>query len=125
MKGTIFENIVLNKSINQEDLIEILKKYNLYSRVNNLGGLDKNVSSGGKELSGGEKQVIEIIRFLLNDSQMILMDEPQANIDQELKEILADIIEQFNQSGVTFIIISHQEFDFKNENTKNRHIVQL
>ncbi|MDR2616760.1 MAG: ABC transporter ATP-binding protein/permease [Endomicrobium sp.] len=125
MKGTIFENIVLNKSINQEDLIEILKKYNLYSRVNKLGGLDKNVSSGGKELSGGEKQVIEIIRFLLNDSQMILMDEPQANVDQELKKILADIIEQFNQSGVTFIIISHQEFDFKNENTKNRHVVQL
>ena len=125
MKGTIFENIILNKSINQEDLIEILKKYNLYSRVNKLGGLDKKVSSGGKELSGGEKKVIEIIRFLLNDSQLILMDEPQANIDQELKKILADIVEQFNQSGVTFIIISHQEFDFKNENMKNLHVVQL
>jgi ABC-type bacteriocin/lantibiotic exporter with double-glycine peptidase domain len=125
MKGTVFENIILNKSINQEDLIEILKKYNLYSRVNKLGGLDKNVSSGGKELSGGEKQVIEIIRFLLNDSQIILMDEPQANIDKELKKILADIIEQFNQSGVTFIIISHQEFDFRNENTQNLHIIQL
>jgi ABC-type bacteriocin/lantibiotic exporter with double-glycine peptidase domain len=125
MKGTIFENIVLNKSVNQEDLIEILKKYHLYSKVNKLGGLDKKVSSGGKELSGGEKQVIEIIRFLLTDSQIILMDEPQANVDQELKEILADIIEHFNQSGVTFIIISHQEFGFKNENTKNRHVVQL
>ncbi|MDR1473272.1 MAG: ABC transporter ATP-binding protein, partial [Lactobacillales bacterium] len=61
MKGTILENIVLNKSITQEDLIRILKKYNLYGRVNKLGGLDKKVSSGGKELSGGEKQIIEII----------------------------------------------------------------
>jgi ABC-type bacteriocin/lantibiotic exporter with double-glycine peptidase domain len=125
MKGTVFENIVLNKSINQEDLIEMLKKYNLYSRVNKLGGLDKKVSSSGKELSGGEKQVIEIIRFLLNDAQVVLMDEPQANIDQELKEILAGIIEHFNESGVTFIIISHQQFDFKNENAKNRHILHL
>ncbi|MDR1418128.1 MAG: ABC transporter ATP-binding protein, partial [Endomicrobium sp.] len=83
------------------------------------------VSSGGKELSGGEKQIIEIIRLLLNDSQIILMDEPQANIDRELKEILADIIEQFNKSGVTFMIISHQEFGFKNENMKNLHILQL
>jgi ABC-type ATPase involved in cell division len=35
-----------------------------------------------------------------------MLHQPQANIDQKLKEILADILEQFNQPGLTFILIS-------------------
>jgi putative ABC transport system ATP-binding protein len=62
------------------------------------------------DLSGGEKQRVSIARALANEPQLILADEPTANLDskqgQEVVHLLRDIAKE---QGRTVIIVSHDE----------------
>jgi ABC-type bacteriocin/lantibiotic exporter with double-glycine peptidase domain len=112
--GTIYENIVLDKKISKDDLIKILIQNNLQERIEKLGGLDKQLSAGGKELSGGERQFIELLRVILSENKIVLLDEPHASMDQHVKSILAKTIDDMNKKGITFVIVSHNELDLNN-----------
>jgi ATP-binding cassette subfamily B protein len=112
--GTIYENIVLDKNISKDDLQKILTQNNLQDRIEKLGGLDKQLSAGGKELSGGEKQFIELLRVMLSENKIVLLDEPHANMDQQVKNILTQTIDDMNKKGITFVIVSHNELNLNN-----------
>ncbi len=79
--------------------------YILINKLPNRYGnmLDKN----GENLSGGERQKIALIRAIVKDAPIIIMDEPTANIDKQYSEfIYNDFINQFSEK--TFIIITHK-----------------
>ena len=59
-------------------------------------------------LSGGQKKLLEIGRTMMNDSKVVLLDEPGAGVNPTLMRKVADMIEQLNQErGYTFCIIEH------------------
>lgn len=60
-----------------------------------------------KLLSGGEQQRVAIARSLVNDPDIILADEPTANLDQKLVSDFIEYIESANQLGKTIIIATH------------------
>lgn len=59
------------------------------------------------QLSGGQKQRIAIIRALIIQPKVLIMDEPTASLDPELSKDVADIIKDINKQGLTIIVVSH------------------
>lgn len=60
------------------------------------------------EISGGEQQLTLIARGLAQKCQILLMDEPTAHLDLSNQHKIMEIIDQLSQSGISFIVSSHQ-----------------
>lgn len=94
------ENIILKK---EKHSIEEIKKYTKdFNLPENVLNLKTN------SLSGGQKQIISIIRALLNKPDLIILDEPTSSLDatsqKKMLDLLIKIKEKYN---LTYIIISH------------------
>jgi ABC-type bacteriocin/lantibiotic exporter with double-glycine peptidase domain len=77
---------------------------------NNL--LDHNIGEDGSKLSGGQKQRVAIARALYKNSEILIMDEPNNNLDSEIEEkIMEDLIGTSIKK--TIIIITHNERTLK------------
>jgi cell division transport system ATP-binding protein len=61
------------------------------------------------ELSGGEQQRVAIARAIVNRPQIILADEPTANLDRAAADRVIDALHAFHSAGVTCLISSHDE----------------
>jgi cell division transport system ATP-binding protein len=61
------------------------------------------------ELSGGEQQRVAIARAIVNRPQIILADEPTANLDRAAADRVIDALHVFHAAGVTCVISSHDE----------------
>ncbi len=62
------------------------------------------------ELSGGQKQRVAIARALIAQPQVILADEPTGALDSKTSEEVIDILREVNRSGMTMIIVTHEQF---------------
>lgn len=89
------ENIALGKTINQDSMQTILEKVNLLPLQHQT--LNPN------ELSGGEKQRIEIARALYADNNLILADEIRSNLDKENSQKMEDILFDIPQTVIEVI----------------------
>jgi zinc transport system ATP-binding protein len=69
-------------------------------------GMSSLVDTGFNELSGGQKQRILIARALCNSPDILLLDEPTANVDHQTEENLFSILKKLN-SKMTILIVSH------------------
>ena len=113
---TVLENIILapnklnimsrDKSISEAKVL--LKRFNLINKINNYP----------KELSGGEKQRVAIIRTLIMKPDIILFDEPTSALDPEMVHEVEDVIKSIADDGMTMIIVSHEMKFIKNVATK-------
>lgn len=97
--------------INVDTCNAYLKKIMQYKKINELY---KNVDiynqrSGalGENLSGGQRQVINIIGGLINPSKVLILDEPTNALDPELKRELLELIRDFKKYKKSIIIITH------------------
>jgi cell division transport system ATP-binding protein len=72
-------------------------------------GLLERASALPLELSGGEQQRAAIARAIVNRPQIILADEPTANLDRAAAERVIDALHAFHSAGVTCLISSHDE----------------
>ncbi|MBC7859156.1 MAG: ATP-binding cassette domain-containing protein, partial [Burkholderiaceae bacterium] len=61
------------------------------------------------ELSGGEQQRVAIARAIVNRPQIILADEPTANLDRASANKVLDALKAFHSVGVTCVISTHDE----------------
>lgn len=61
------------------------------------------------ELSGGEQQRVALSRLFFKPASVILADEPTGSLDAENRDIIMNILNTFNQSGKTLIIVSHDK----------------
>ena len=66
-------------------------------------------------LSGGEKQRTVIARAIINNPDIILCDEPTANLDNENRAFFIKIVKRLKKSGKTIIIATHDQFFEKQE----------
>lgn len=61
------------------------------------------------QLSGGEKQRVCIARAILNSPELILADEPTANLDAETAESIIELLLKINAEGTTIIMVTHRQ----------------
>ncbi|GFN32918.1 ATP-binding cassette domain-containing protein [Paenibacillus xylaniclasticus] len=59
------------------------------------------------QLSGGEQQRIAVIRLMLQDSELILADEPTASLDNENEKYIMEHLQELNQRGKTVVVVTH------------------
>lgn len=117
----VFQDFVLveNKSIKYN--LELALKYQTkevdYKQLLKKLNINCDINKKVKNLSGGEKQRIAIIRSLIKPGNIILMDEPSSNIDDDNVVILLDILKELKQNH-TILIISHDSvFDEVSDRT--------
>ena len=60
------------------------------------------------EISGGQKKLLEFMRTMMSDPDLILLDEPFNGINPALIEVLIGIVRRLNGQGKTFLLISHE-----------------
>ena len=72
-------------------------------------GLEERAQARPLELSGGEQQRVAIARAIVNRPQIILADEPTANLDRAAADRVLDALRAFNAAGVTCMISTHDE----------------
>ena len=106
--GTVRENLLIaNEEAKDEDLIEILKRVNLWDFLEEQQGLDTKITEQGSNLSGGQKQRLALGRAILKDAPMYIFDEATSNIDVESENLIMEIIKEL-ASKKTVMFISHR-----------------
>jgi ABC-type bacteriocin/lantibiotic exporter with double-glycine peptidase domain len=70
---------------------------------------NKQSGSLGENLSGGQRQVINIIGGLVNPSKILILDEPTNALDIDLKREILELIKTFKKYKKSIIIITHDK----------------
>jgi len=116
---TIFENIKYGNNITNEQILNVYDKYNLQRIFNNIpNGFDTIVGVNGDSLSGGQKQIILLLRNYFKFNKICILDEPTAALDNETRETVIKIIKDMSINS-TLIIITH---DMNNLELINRKV---
>ena len=108
MDGTVAENIVRFGEQDETKLAEAIDLLGLQELINKLPhGLASQIGSDGAFLSGGQRQLIGLARAVYGAPKIIILDEPNANLDQAGEKHLQQMITKLKQQGTTFVVISH------------------
>ena len=70
-------------------------------------GLIEKRKSRARELSGGMKRRVQIAKALVHDPPIVILDEPTAGVDIELRRSLWDFLTEINENGTTIILTTH------------------
>lgn len=106
-QGTLRENLDPHHLHNDEAIMDLLGESGVRDKVVLAGGLDWKLSSGGGDMSFGEKQIFCFIRAILNAKDLILMDEATSNLDVQSEDVLERLKTKY-MSHATLLIIAHR-----------------
>lgn len=107
--GSIAENIARFGEINAELIIEAARKAGVSEMILHFPkGYDTPIGVGGSVLSGGQRQRIGLARALYGDPSLIVLDEPNANLDDAGEKALVVAVQQLKAEGKTVVLITHR-----------------
>ncbi len=106
-KGSVRENISLwDDSISDADITRAAQDAAIHDRIMAWpGGYDAEIASGATNISGGEKQRIEIARALATNPAIIILDEATSALDPVSEH---QVMEAIRRRGITCIVIAHR-----------------
>lgn len=106
--GTVRTNLQMaDPNASEETMTNVLKQANVWELFKGLRGLDTKILERGTNLSGGEKQRLNIARALLKDSKIFIFDEVTSNIDVESEDDIMKVILTLAKDK-TVLLISHR-----------------
>ncbi|MFG1296511.1 type I secretion system permease/ATPase [Xanthobacter variabilis] len=107
--GTVRENIARMKGGDEHTVIEAAMLAHAHEMIQRLpNGYDTAVGDGGHRLSGGQRQRIGLARAVYGVPPLIVLDEPNANLDQQGEAALSAAIEEMKRRGSTLLIVGHR-----------------
>lgn len=107
--GTISENIARFGEVDAEEVVNAAKLAGVHELILRLPeGYDTPIGDGGLGLSGGEKQRLGLARALYGGPSVIVLDEPNSNLDDIGEIALTQAIIRLRQMRKTVILISHR-----------------
>ena len=104
---TIIDNICYGNNIPKEKVKQILKTLHIMRVFKNQPqGLETLAGLHGSALSGGQKQIIYLLRCYLSNKPIIIMDEPTAAVDSTHKKYIMRMIDEMAKKS-TLIVVTH------------------
>ena len=108
--GTIKNNIGRMRSdATDEQIFDAAKLADVHEMIANLPqGYETWVAADGSPLSGGQKQRIALARAFFGNPKMVVLDEPNSNLDAAGDKALARAVEQARRSRITVVVITQK-----------------
>jgi ATP-binding cassette, subfamily C, bacterial exporter for protease/lipase len=107
--GTIAENIGRFGELDSKKVIEAAKRAGLHEMILRFPqGYDTPIGEAGGLLSGGQRQRIGLARAVYGDPQFIVLDEPNANLDDAGESALNRAVVDLKERGKTVVLITHR-----------------
>ncbi|HSI52475.1 MAG TPA: type I secretion system permease/ATPase [Ramlibacter sp.] len=108
-EGTIGENISRFGEMDPEKVIDAARSAGLHEMILRFPkGYDTPIGEAGNLLSGGQRQRIGLARAVYGDPALLVLDEPNANLDDAGEAALIKTVQQLKAKGKTVFLISHR-----------------
>ncbi len=108
--GTVADNIArFAENVNPDMVVAAAKMANVHELVMRLpNGYETQLGENGSRLSVGQRQRVALARALYGDPVILIMDEPNSNLDAEGESALVNAIRQTLQRGASVVVIAHR-----------------
>jgi ABC-type multidrug transport system fused ATPase/permease subunit len=104
---TLLENIQYGNNMSKEEIIKLCEKIKVDNIFKNLEkGFDTKCGIEGNKLSGGQRQIVHLLRCLAKNNKIVILDEPTSAIDKVNVENIINVIKELSKKS-TLIIITH------------------
>lgn len=108
--GTIAENVARFDSPDPRKVIRACQRAGVHEMVLHFPqGYDTPLGQAGRLLSGGQRQRLGLARALYGDPRLVVLDEPNSNLDDQGEAALARAIQDLKHQGSTVFLVSHRQ----------------
>ncbi len=108
-EGSIADNIARFGEVDPERVIEAAQSAGLHEMILRFPkGYDTSIGEAGSLLSGGQRQRIGLARAVYGDPALIVLDEPNANLDEAGESALFAAVKSLKSKGKTVLLITHR-----------------
>ena len=107
--GSVADNIARLGQVDSQAVVAAATRANAHEMILALPqGYDTQVGDGGARLSPGQRQRIALARALFGDPRLVILDEPNSNLDNEGEIALAQAMSSLRKEGVTSVVVTHR-----------------
>ena len=107
--GTVHENIARMGLASDDAVLDAAVRSHAHPMIQKLPqSYETYIGDGGVRLSGGQRQRVGLARALFGGPCLVVLDEPNANLDQAGEAALAEALKDMKQRGCTLVIVGHR-----------------